>query len=137
MLAFQTLYAWEIGGVPIDDLLEFSWLESDEGVRPPRSEEACDFALLIVRGTMEHIAEIDGLIRSHLAANWALDRLNKASLAILRMSIYSLLYQKDTHPTIVIDEAVDIAKEFGSDDSFKFVNAVLDRINKASAAQEG
>ena len=48
----------------------------------------------------------------------------------MRMSVYSLLYQKDTHASIVIDEAVGIAKEYGAEDSFKFINAVLDKINK-------
>jgi N utilization substance protein B len=46
------------------------------------------------------------------------------------MSVYSLLYQQDLHPSIVIDEAIDISKEFGSDESFRFVNAVLDSIRK-------
>ena len=51
-------------------------------------------------------------------------------MAILRISVYPLIYQKDIHPTIVINEAVDISKEFGSDDSYKFINAVLDNVRK-------
>ena len=50
------------------------------------------------------------------------------------MSVYSLLYQKDIAASVVIDEAIQIAKEFGADDSFRFINAVLDKIGKASSA---
>jgi N utilization substance protein B len=54
-------------------------------------------------------------------------------LAILRISVYPLLFQKDLHSSIIIDEAIDISKEFGSDDSFKFINAVLDSIRKSQS----
>ena len=84
---------------------------------------------MLVAGTIEHIQEIDALISKHLDS-WEFQRINKVDLAILRISVYPLLYQKDLHPSIVINEAVDISKEYGSDDSFKFVNAVLDNIKK-------
>ena len=131
ILAFQTLYSWEVASVPIDDLLTFSWIESDDPAKESvKDEEICSFARLLVKGTVENIEEIDGLIKSHLASNWSMDRINKVSLSVMRMSVYSLLYQKDTHASIVIDEAVGIAKEYGAEDSFKFINAVLDKINK-------
>ncbi|MDE6774541.1 MAG: N utilization substance protein B, partial [Treponemataceae bacterium] len=65
----------------------------------------------------------------HLSG-WEFDRVNKVSLAILRMSVYALLYQRDVPASIVIDEAVSIAKDYGQDDSYKFINAVLDNIRK-------
>ena len=80
-------------------------------------------------GTIEHVAEIDEVIKRHLDS-WDFKRINKVDLAILRISVYPLLYQKDLHPSIIINEAVDISKEFGSEDSYKFVNAVLDSIRK-------
>ena len=85
-------------------------------------------------GTVEHLSEIDENIKKHLAANWDFNRVNTVSLSILRMSVYSLLYQKDVGASVVIDEAIQIAKEFGADDSFRFINAVLDKIGKASSA---
>jgi transcription antitermination factor NusB len=133
VLAFQALYSHEVGGVPISDLLTFSWA-NEEGTADADKEEYL-FARFLVTGTMEHLDEIDELVKSHLAVNWNFDRLNKVSLSILRMSVYSLLYQKETNASIIIDEAVNIAKDFGSDDSFRFINAVLDKISKA-AAQE-
>ena len=56
--------------------------------------------------------------------------MNKVTLAVLRISIFAILYQKDLNPTIVIDEAIGISKDFGTDDSFKFINAILDTIRK-------
>ena len=73
---------------------------------------------------------IDEIIKSHLSAKWSLERINKVALAVIRMSVYALLYQKDVPAVIVIDEAVEIVKEYGIDDSHKFTNAILDNINK-------
>ena len=111
----------------LDDLLKLEWV-SDE-TKERMDEESDAFTRLLISGTIENIAEIDEVIKKHLI-NWEFGRLNKVDLAILRISVYSLLYQKDIHPTIIIDEAIDISKEFGTDDSYKFVNAVLDNVRK-------
>jgi N utilization substance protein B len=126
ILAFQALYSYDVGGVPLDELLKLEWAEAAE----TEPGESTDFARMIIAGTINHLEQVDESIRNHLSGSWTFDRINKVTLAILRMSIYSLIFQPDIHPTIVIDEAIDIAKEFGSDDSFKFINAVLDTIRK-------
>lgn len=128
ILAFQALYSWDLGNVDVDNVLDFSWVEKETLER--MGEESLSFTRLLVSGTIEHIEEIDSVIKSHLT-NWDFDRLNKVDLAILRISVYPLLFQKDIHSSIIIDEAIDISKEFGSDDSFKFINAVLDSIRKS------
>lgn len=128
ILAFQALYSWDLGNVDIDNVLDFAWVEKETLER--MGEESLSFTKLLVSGTIEHIEEIDSVIKSHLT-NWDFDRLNKVDLAILRISVYPLLFQKDIHSSIIIDEAIDISKEFGSDDSFKFINAVLDSIRKS------
>ncbi|UZV49575.1 transcription antitermination factor NusB, partial [Treponema pallidum] len=64
--------------------------------------------------------------------HWDFVRLNKVDKAILRLSAYSLLFQKDIPPVVVIHEAVSIARDFGTDDSFRFVNGVLDNIAKSA-----
>ena len=130
ILAFQALYSWDLGNVDVDNVLDFSWVEKETLER--MGEESLSFTRLLVSGTIEHIEEIDSVIKSHLT-NWDFDRLNKVDLAILRISVYPLLFQKDIHSSIIIDEAIDISKEFGSDDSFKFINAVLDSIRKSQA----
>ncbi|MDR3312671.1 MAG: transcription antitermination factor NusB [Spirochaetaceae bacterium] len=133
ILAFQGIYAWGAVGQgefgTIEDILSFSWADS------PIDEKTAAFARLLAAGTIEHSEEIDTLIKKHLQ-NWDFDRVNRVDLAILRMSVYSLLYNRDIHPTIVINEAVDLAKEFSGEDSFKFVNAVLDTILKETICAE-
>lgn len=133
ILAFQALYAWDVSKIPLTDLLDFTWLGDEK--RERLGEEGIAFPRLMIAGTIEHIADIDERIKQNLT-NWDFDRLNRVDLAIIRMSVYSLLYQTDVHPSIVIDEAIDISKEFGSDDSFKFVNAVLDNIRKKAKGNE-
>lgn len=130
ILAFQALYSWDLGNVDVDNVLDFSWVEKETLER--MGEESLTFTRLLISGTIEHIEEIDSVIKSHLT-NWDFDRLNKVDLAILRISVYPLLFQKDIHSSIIIDEAIDISKEFGSDDSFKFINAVLDSIRKSQS----
>ena len=131
VLAFQTLYSYEVGGIPLEDLLSFSWVSESGVPAEDANKDEYVFARLLAAGTVEHLSEIDENIKKHLAANWDFDRVNKVSLSILRMSVYSLLYQKDVGASVVIDEAIQIAKEFGADDSFRFINAVLDKIGKA------
>ncbi len=127
ILAFQALYSWNVGGVDTDTLLKFDWVDSEK--LEEMDSDILMFARLLITGTIEHVDEIDAVIKNHLV-NWDFERLNKVDLAILRISVYPLLFQKDIHPSIVIDEAIDISKEFGADDSYKFVNAVLDNIRK-------
>jgi len=125
ILAFQALYSYDVGEMPLEQLLKLEWNDNENC-----DEESQDFSRLLIGGTVKHIEEIDANIKNHLTGKWELDRINKVSLAILRLSVYSLMFQKDTPPSIVIDEAIDIAKEYGADDAFKFINAVLDSIRK-------
>jgi N utilization substance protein B len=133
ILAFQALYAWGAAGsrhrqAALGDLLEFSWL--DEGAKKEMGESA-DFSRLLIQGTVEKIAQIDGMIKKHLK-NWDFSRLNLVDLALLRMSVYTLMFQ-DTPSSVVIDEAVCISREFGTDDSYRFINGVLDSIRQTIA----
>ncbi|MDR0909612.1 MAG: transcription antitermination factor NusB [Spirochaetaceae bacterium] len=129
VLAFQALYSWDVSGrckkkdAPLD--VDFSWL--DDKQQKALDEATRAFSSLIILGVVDNRKEIDALIKEHLQ-NWDIDRLKKVDLAILRMSVCQLLYQKDIAPSIVIDEAIKISKEYGDDDSFKFINGVLDAI---------
>jgi transcription antitermination protein NusB len=127
ILAFQALYAWEASRIPLGELLEFEWL--DEAKRKNRDDESLAFSSLIVAGTIEKITEVDAAIKRQLK-NWDITRLSKVDLAILRMSCFALLFQEDMPASITIDEAIDIAKEYSSAESFKFINGVLDGIRK-------
>lgn len=133
ILAFQGLYSWDAGGMSKEEVLTLSWAEEDsEG--EVLDMETSTFARVLMAGAIENQVQIDELIKSNLKG-WDFERVNKVSLAILRMSVYALLFQKDVPASIVIDEAIDIAKEYGQDDAFKFVNAVLDNINRILSKQ--
>lgn len=127
ILSFQALYAWELNKVPLEKLIQFSWL--DKKHLEEIEKEAIIFSRLLLAGTIENIEEVDRVIKAHLE-NWDFERVAKVDLAILRLSVYSLLNLKDIPPSVTIDEAIDIAKEFGSDDSYRFVNGMLDGIRK-------
>ncbi len=142
ILAVQALYSYDVGKMPLDELLKLNWnqneadetvpetLKIEESVSEGSKSEEADFARLLISGTINHIDEIDGKIKSHLSDKWDFSRLNKVTLAVLRISVFAILYQKELNPTIVIDEAIGISKDFGTDDSFKFINAILDTIRK-------
>jgi N utilization substance protein B len=136
ILAFQALYAWDLSGnmpigklpvglLPVDNLLSGSLEE-----KIPDNEELPEFSRLLIAGTIENITAIDAMIRKHLQ-NWDISRLNRVDLAVLRISVYALMYQADTAPSIIINEAIGISKEFGTDDSYRFINGVLDGIRKS------
>lgn len=127
IIAFQALYFWEANRVPLEELLCFAWLEEKKLSR--MEEEDSAFSKLLTAGTVENIKEIDEMIKSHLE-HWDITRLNRVDLAILRISTYALMFQKEIHSTIVIDEAIGISREYGTDESFKFINGVLDNIKK-------
>ena len=130
IIAFQAIFSWDAGGETLEDLLQFSWVDSKQNL----DESDLSFSRILIAGTIENIEQIDELIKTHLAKNWTFDRLNKVTLAILRISILSIIHQKEISPSIVIDEAIDLAKQFDSDESFKFINAMLDTIRKEQSA---
>jgi transcription antitermination protein NusB len=125
ILAFQALYFWESNRVPVEELTSFAWL--DEEKLKNLDEGMAVFSRMIVTGAIENINAIDDMIKKHLQ-NWDITRLNRVDLAILRISVYTLMFQKDISPSIVIDEAIGICVEYGANDSYKFVNGVLDSI---------
>jgi transcription antitermination protein NusB len=127
IIAFQTLYRYDLSGASLAELLDFSWMDSDRAEKT--QPEALTFARLLIQGSLENLPEIDGIISGQLE-NWDFQRLNKVDLALLRLSVYCLLHQGDIPPTVTIDEAVDISKTYGTADSYRFVNGVLDGVRK-------
>ena len=94
-----------------------------------------EFTRKLINGTLNHIQEIDQYIQKY-SPNWNLSRINILDKNLLRFSIYSLLYQKEIPSTIIINEAVDIAKKFCEDDSYKFINGILDEANREVRNQQ-
>lgn len=125
--ACQGLYAWEFTHAPSAELLEFPWLSEKE----KKNASALLFASLLLGGTLDHREEVDRAI-DEVVRNWVLERIFKADLAILRMSVYTLFYQEDIPKAVVINEALEIAKSYSSEQSFQFLNGILDKIRKTS-----
>jgi N utilization substance protein B len=87
------------------------------------------FTELIVRGVVDHRAEIDGLIETY-AEHWKIRRMGVVDRNVLRIALYELHYCKDIPKAVVLNEAIDLAKYFSNSDSGKFVNGILDRACK-------
>ena len=96
---------------------------------PPTEDEAAlrSFAEPLIRGALEHRGEADEIIKKH-AQNWDLHRMAAVDRNILRLAIYEMLYREDIPPVVSINEAVDIAKKFSTQDSGRFVNGILDKV---------
>jgi N utilization substance protein B len=105
-----------------------TWGEPPE-LPPPTADEAEVrlFAEPLIRGTLEHRDEADAVIKKH-AKNWDLHRIAAVDRNILRLAIYEMLHRDDIPPVVSINEAVDIAKKFSTQDSGKFVNGILDKV---------
>lgn len=97
---------------------------------PPASAEDLamrHFADPLIRGTLEYRDAMDEVIKKH-AKNWDLHRMAAVDRNILRLAIYEMLHRDDIPPVVSINEAVDIAKKFSTEDSGKFVNGILDKV---------
>ena len=126
--AFQMLYQWEVGKLPPETaILSFGAIEQDDA--KPLSAAARDFAEQLVNGAVAHVGEADALIAKH-AENWRIERIATVDRLILRLAIFELLYAPDTPPSVVIDEAIELARTFSEEDAVRFVNGVLDAIHK-------
>lgn len=122
--ALQILYAVDITKDDPRDCVRYFWESNEES-----SGEVKKFASGLVLGVSDNKKEIDEMITKY-ATNWQLDRMAVIDRNVLRFAAYELLYAKDIPPKVSINEAIDIAKKFGGPDSGKFVNGILDKINK-------
>jgi N utilization substance protein B len=126
VLAFQALYCFDAAPAPLEQILAFEW----EGEKLERTDETVlAFARNLAAGTIENLPAIDEKIKKNLKG-WDITRLKRVDLAVLRISVYSLLFQKDIPAGVVIEEAIGICKDYGTEGAFKFVNGALDAIRK-------
>lgn len=125
--AFKALFALDFN--PDDVSQEINTMFDDE----PKLTSKKDFAYIdvTVRATRDNLAAIDELIVSNLREGWQLPRLMSVDRNILRLAVFELLFAQPPIPKpVVINEAVELAKRYGTDDSAKFVNGILDSISK-------
>jgi len=117
------LFQWDITRDTIDQIAANFFVNYDE---PPA---VVQFATLLVNRTVEHVEEIDGLIQRH-AEHWRLDRMAVVDRNLLRLATQEFIYDKETPKTVVINEAIEIARRFSSQESPQFINGILDSIKK-------
>jgi transcription antitermination factor NusB len=152
-MAVQMLYQSDLGGSPLPqifrtfDLSEYLAREREAGDKEKKAErtpeeeraeaarrrkridEAFHFAQELVQGTLDHREKIDDMIRGQ-ADNWRLERMPPVDRNVLRLAIYEMLFEADTPKLVVVDEAIELAKKFGSEQSGRFVNGLLDGLLK-------
>ena len=95
-------------------------------LRSPAPKKAREFALALARGALERLAEIDVRITAY-AQNYELHRLAAVDRNILRLALYEMFFRDDIPPVVSINEAIEIAKKYGTDERGRFVNGILDR----------
>lgn len=123
-LAVQFLYQYDLGGGDLDEALRCFWTAIEED---QLSDEARKFAEELARGAVAQRAVIDEKI-SRYAEHWGLHRIAVVDRNILRLAMYEMLFRDDIPPVVSINEAVDIAKKYSTQESGAFVNGILDRL---------
>lgn len=133
-VALQILYRYDVAlqstGTPApegadlskDLVRHFDHFQVDDGLR--------EFAALLVAGTLQNVAELDQLLEKHVS-NWKISRLSAVDRSLLRMAAFELKNVPETPSTVVIDEAVELAKQFGTEDTPAFVNGILDSLKRS------
>lgn len=121
--ALQVLFQLDIAKNNPEDAVRLFWELN------PADPEIVDFSNFLIYGTLEHLDEIDHLVIKY-SKHWNINRMAVVDRNVLRYSIFELLYAKDVPLKVTINEAIEIAKIYGADDSGRFINGILDRISK-------
>jgi transcription antitermination protein NusB len=124
--ALRSLYFWEIGQTDPARALETYF----EVHQPDAPEAVREFAQTLVLGTVADVASLDALIQQH-SQHWRLDRLAVIDRLILRLGAWELQHAGDTPHAVILNEALELARTFSTDDAVRFVNGVLDSIRKS------
>ncbi|MFZ1037087.1 MAG: transcription antitermination factor NusB [Smithella sp.] len=121
-IALQVLYSLNFVNIDTQDALDLFW---GNFVAPKAAKE---FAAFLVQGTCEHKEELDKLI-ADCSDNWSLGRMSRVDINVLRLAVFEFLYCDDIPPKVTLNEAVDLGKTFGSENSGSFINGILDTLN--------
>ncbi len=121
--AFKVLFQVDLVNADADEAVQH--LGEESGF----AENQLEFLNQLVHGTLQHQAEIDQWI-TRFSPEWQLERMGAVDRNLLRMATYEIIYGQDVHPVVAINEAVELAKKYGDDNSKNFINAILDRIRE-------
>jgi N utilization substance protein B len=126
--ALQMLYQWEVGKVAISEVRATFWQHSDDLV-PVLPDNARAFANTLAAGVSSRVDELDPLI-AEAAAHWRLERMTVMDRLILRLAVYEFLHEPETPGSVVINEALELARAFSADEAVGFINGILDAIRR-------
>lgn len=132
--ALQVLFEWDLRREPIDRAIShyYESLYSEESEKKPKPDK---FMEELVRGTVANFEQIDGQIEAK-SAHWRLERMPVVDRNILRLAIFEFSQQAVPAP-VIIDEALELARQFSGDESLSFINGVLDAVHRQTAAATG
>lgn len=125
--ALQILYQRDITGESVSRILDFKTYSVEDG-------EPDEYCRHLVASVEEHLADLDETIGA-VSENWAVSRMPLVDRNILRIATYEILYDAEVPPSVAINEAVELAKIYGGEDSSKFVNGVLGKIAQKHGRQ--
>lgn len=129
-LALQMLFQWDLGGHSPEHVLSTFLATQTAG------PEVREFARRLFEGTVREIAALDPQLREG-SEHWRLERMSAVDRNVLRLALYELLHCPETPPAVVMDEALELARRFSTEDSVEFVNGVLDAVRKKAAKAAG
>lgn len=127
--AFQAIFQVDVGQANPEQAINYT--VENSGTKP----EDLGFTRELVAGALEHLEEIDRIIASY-SKDWQLERLARVDRNIMRLAIYEILYRDDIPASVSVNEAVEMAKVFGGEDSGRFVNGILGRVISMSATSK-
>lgn len=145
IFALQILYQLDISNADIEVILDRFWqmnvgeyeAELQNILEPVNANiEAKEFATLLVKGVLEHLETIDESI-TECSTNWEIHRMSVIDRCVLRSATYEIFYLVDIPPIVTINEAIELAKLFGAEESGKFVNAILDKVKDLAEDRVG
>jgi transcription antitermination protein NusB len=119
--ALQMLFALEASGAEVDRVIVDYWLET------PGDPEDRLYADELVRGVSRELEQTDARLRA-ASKNWRIERMTRVDRSVLRLGAFELAHRPDVPRAVILDEAVEIAKRYGTEESGAFVNGVLDRV---------
>jgi transcription antitermination protein NusB len=123
--ALQMLFQYDISRPRVDELTDMYW----ESFGEESGDVAREFTNQLALGAISHLEQIDELIKQR-AEHWRIQRMAVVDRNILRLAIYEFLHQQDTPKTVVINEALEIARRFSTFEATQFINGILDAIKR-------
>jgi N utilization substance protein B len=126
--AFQVLYGYIFFSAPERRHVERTFEHFVSG-HSQNAHEVSEFAWELVSGVLDNLKELDEVI-GRFSKNWRLDRIAKIELTILRLSVFEMLFRSDVPIKVAINEAIELSKKFGDNQSSRFVNGILDAVAK-------